>query len=103
MHPRADVQARILNNARAAEWDRLKNVARQELGQLAGQDAVEIKARELLRRKLSDAGRRSQALRRQRTEAGKTAQATLDLIEAQLLALLEDIARARITRDQAAV
>jgi hypothetical protein len=54
---RESVRRRIAANARAAEWERLRNEATRLLEPGAGLDAVNAKAAELQRDKLSAAGR----------------------------------------------
>jgi hypothetical protein len=83
-----EVRARILNNARAAEWERLRNEARLLWPDL-DEPTLNEKARELQREKLTAAGRKGAETYRQRAEAQRAFEQQRDDIIADLQQILE--------------
>lgn len=86
-----DVRRRILGNARAAEMERLRNIARVELGAEATEMDVEERARDLVRQKLSAAGRKGRATQTARQEEAARVVSVLPDIEELLLAALDRV------------
>jgi hypothetical protein len=84
-----DIRRRILGNARAAESERLRNVARVQLGADASDDEVQARAAELLREKLSAAGRLGRARQAARMAEADRLRAAIPEIELLLLAALD--------------
>ncbi len=64
-----DEMRRVLSNARAAERERLRNIARRNHPELDGDD-LEAKVRELELEKLRNAGRLGRAAQQRRSDAG---------------------------------
>lgn len=87
----AEVTRRILGNARAAETERLRNLARVELGSGATEDAVEARVLDLVRQKLSAAGRKGRQLQAERQAEADRVRAGLPDIELLLLAALDHV------------
>jgi hypothetical protein len=85
------VTRRILGNARAAETERLRNVARAELGSDATDDAIEGRVLDLVRQKLSAAGRKGRQLQAERQAEADRVRAGLPDIELLLLAALDHV------------
>lgn len=95
-----ETRRRILNNARAAEWERLLNQATRTWPGLTG-EALSIKAAELQREKLSAAGKKGRDLQRQRLEEADRIRAMIPEIEDRLLETL-DYLRASLATEEAA-
>lgn len=85
-----ETRRRILNNARAAEWDRLRGEAAKRWP-AAGPEELDQRARELQREKLSAAGRKSREVQAARLREAAELQAMLPEIELRLLETLDYI------------
>jgi hypothetical protein len=68
----SEIQARILNNARAALWDTFRNEALRADPTLTG-DALEAAAAEVRRKKLSAAGKKGRQAAAERQAAANAA------------------------------
>lgn len=86
----AEEVARTLRNARAAERERLRNIARRNWPQLDGDD-LEAKVRELEIDKLRAAGRRGRATQQHLTNLGAAFAAAHPELRASIAALLDHI------------
>jgi hypothetical protein len=79
----SETRARVLGNARAAEWERLRNEAIRQHPGLSDAE-IDAKARELQTAKLSAAGKESQRRRQARLDEADRIIRARDLIEARL-------------------
>jgi hypothetical protein len=85
--PEADITHLILRNARAAERERLRNLALAQQPDLDGHE-LDLKVRELEVAKLRDAGRKGRASQAYLARVGRTWAATRPEVEDRLEALL---------------
>lgn len=90
-----EVRRRILGNARAAEKERLRNLAIRELGPGATAADVEARAAELQREKLSAAGRKGRELQAQRLAEADRVRSVLPDLEELLQVALETVRLAK--------
>lgn len=94
----AETTDAILRNARAAENERLRNLARTRYPELSDAE-LDDKVRELQAEKLSGAGRRGRANQQRITDIGKNFQAAQPDLEADLLKIIERLRALNPPRD----
>lgn len=102
MAPEAEITHLILRNARAAERERLRNLALAQQPDLDG-DALDERIRELEVAKLSDAGKKGRASQQYLARVGRTWAATRPEVEDRLEALLKIIRSSGVDPDEPTV
>lgn len=79
--------------------ERLRNLARAELGAEASEWEIEQRAADLVRQKLSAAGKKGRQLQAERQADAARARASLPAIEELLLAALDQVRNAQKSED----